>query len=149
VAKTVVFREPVYTFQIDFNRHVSNIVYIQWMEIGRLKLLEAIGLPVERTAAAGFLPILVETQITYKRPLFVGDTVEVELWVSELSGVYAWMEFSFRKVGGDVIAHGRQKGVFLTVKTNRPKRLSEEERAAFLPFLQEEDRTGERCHTMK
>jgi acyl-CoA thioester hydrolase len=37
---------PIYTFQIDYAQHVSNIVYIQWMEIARLKLLEEAGLPV-------------------------------------------------------------------------------------------------------
>ena len=48
MTETLTFREPVHSFQIDFNRHVSNIVYIQWMEIGRLKLLEACGLPLDR-----------------------------------------------------------------------------------------------------
>jgi acyl-CoA thioesterase FadM len=33
--------EPeIYTYDIDFNNHVSNISCIGWMEIGRLKLLE-------------------------------------------------------------------------------------------------------------
>jgi acyl-CoA thioester hydrolase len=131
----VVFREPVYTYQIDFNRHVSNIVYIQWMEIGRIRLLNAIGLPVEQTESAGFVPVLIETQITYKRPLFLGDSVEVELWLSELTGIFAWMEFRFLKVGGEEVARGRQKGIFMNVRTSRPKRLTEDERAIFLPYL--------------
>ena len=38
--------EPeIYTYDIDFNNHVSNISYIRWMEIGRLKLLEKTGRP--------------------------------------------------------------------------------------------------------
>ena len=40
------FELEVYTYQIDIVGHLSNIIYIEWMEIGRLKLLEAIGLPV-------------------------------------------------------------------------------------------------------
>jgi acyl-CoA thioester hydrolase len=36
----------IYPFQIDVMRHVSNIVYIQWMEIGRCLLLEAVGMPI-------------------------------------------------------------------------------------------------------
>lgn len=135
MAEKIVFVEPIYTFQIDFNRHVSNIVYVQWMEIGRLKLLQAIGLPVEQIDKAGFLPVLVETQITYRRPLFLGDTVEVELWLSELSGVHAWMEFRFLR-GSELVAQGRQKGVFVNTDTNRPRRLSEAERALFLPYLE-------------
>jgi acyl-CoA thioester hydrolase len=137
MAKTVTFRESIYTYQIDFNRHVSNIVYIQWMEMGRLKLLAAIGLPVEQTDAAGFVPVLVETQIRYRRPLFMGDTVDVEVWLSEVSRVYAWMAFRFRNAGGELVAEGRQKGVFVQVATNRPKRLTEAERALFMPYVGE------------
>jgi acyl-CoA thioester hydrolase len=59
----------VYTYQIDFAGHVSNIVYIQWMEIARIKLLEAIGLPTHEIAKAGFIPVLVQTEISYKQPL--------------------------------------------------------------------------------
>ena len=36
--KKITFTLPVYTFQIDFAGIVSNIVYIEWMEIGRLTL---------------------------------------------------------------------------------------------------------------
>jgi acyl-CoA thioester hydrolase len=105
------------------------------MEIGRIRLLNAIGLPVEQTESAGFVPVLIETQITYKRPLFLGDSVEVELWLSELTGIFAWMEFRFLKVGGEEVARGRQKGIFMNVRTSRPKRLTEDERAIFLPYL--------------
>jgi acyl-CoA thioester hydrolase len=136
VGERLVFRESIYTFHIDFNRHVSNIVYIQWMEIGRLKLLGAIGLDVEKTAAGGAVPVLVETQITYKRPLFLGDTVQVEVWLSELSGVSAWMEFRFTNAQGDLVARARQRGVFVHAETGRPKRLTREEQAAFARYLE-------------
>jgi len=135
--QTIRFRESIHTFQIDFNRHVSNIVYIQWMEMGRLKLLQAVGLPVEQTDADGYLPVLVETRIIYKRPLFLGESVDIELWISELSGVHAWMDFRFQNPAGDVVAEGKQKGIFLNLRTNRPRRLSESDRAIFLPYLVE------------
>lgn len=31
--KVIEYIEPIYTFEIDSNQHVSNIAYIQWMEI--------------------------------------------------------------------------------------------------------------------
>jgi acyl-CoA thioester hydrolase len=69
---------PIYTFQIDFARHVSNIVYVQWMEIGRLLLLKAVGRPVEQLVDTGAVPVLVETAISYERPLRMGDTARAE-----------------------------------------------------------------------
>jgi acyl-CoA thioester hydrolase len=132
----ITFDEKIHTYQIDFNRHVSNIVYVQWMEIGRLKLLEAIGLPIYEIDKAGFLPVLAETQITYKRPLYMGDSVRVEVWLSELSHATAWMEFRFYSGGGALAAAGRQRGVFVRTDTNRPLRLTPEQRAAFEPYLE-------------
>jgi len=35
------FIQEIHTFHIDFLGHANNGVYIQWMEIGRTKLLEA------------------------------------------------------------------------------------------------------------
>ena len=63
--KKVIFEESVYTYHIDFAGHVSNIVYIRWMEIGRSKLLEAAGLPVQELLKKGIVPVLVSTEITY------------------------------------------------------------------------------------
>jgi acyl-CoA thioester hydrolase len=58
----------IYPYQIDFIGHVNNSVYIHWMEIGRTKLLEAVGLPIHEIAQRGFLPVLVHTSITYNPP---------------------------------------------------------------------------------
>ena len=126
---------PIYTFQIDFARHVSNIVYVQWMEIGRLLLLKAAGRPVEQIADTGALPILVETAISYKKPLLIGDTARAQLWISELTNASAWMEFRFYNGAGDLVASGRQRGIFVDIESGRPKRLSEDERAAFAPYV--------------
>ena len=59
--------------------HVNNAVYIQWMEVGRVKLLEALVMPTHEIAKQGFSPVLVQTHIDYKSPLYLGDRVQVEL----------------------------------------------------------------------
>jgi len=61
--KKIVFEPQVHPFHIDFMRHVSNIVYIEWMEVGRCALLEAVGLPVVAIAEQGFGPVLVDKRI--------------------------------------------------------------------------------------
>jgi acyl-CoA thioester hydrolase len=135
----VVFEQTVHTFQIDINRHVSNIVYVQWLEIGRTRLLEAIDRPIESMQERGYFAILVETDIKYVKPLFFPDTVRIEVWVSELSRVSAWMEFRLISTRtGEVAARARQRGVFVDAETNRPYRLSAEDREAFLKVLDPE-----------
>ena len=96
--KKLEFELEIYTFQIDFANHVSNIVYIQWMEVGRSKLLEAIGLPIDQLTRQGIAPILASTEIAYKEPLYLGDRVRVETWISELRRASARLAYRFYRM---------------------------------------------------
>ncbi|MBW4612109.1 MAG: acyl-CoA thioesterase [Desmonostoc vinosum HA7617-LM4] len=129
------FDLEVYSYQIDFLGHVNNAVYIHWMEIGRTKLLEAIGLPTHEIFNQGFAPVLVHTSITYKSPLYLGDRVQLELWLAELRNASAIMQFRFYNSQKTLVAEGLQKGLFVDKRTMRPRRLSPEERALFIPYL--------------
>ncbi|HSO07305.1 MAG TPA: thioesterase family protein [Pelomicrobium sp.] len=140
--RKVVVDLPIYTFQIDFNRHVSNIVYVQWMEVARLKLLEELGLPVHEIEKAGFVPVLIETRISYLRPLALGDPACVELWLSELGNASAWLEFRFYGAGGALAATGRQKGLFVSTATMRPIKLTDAQRRLFEPYLGPSEAAG-------
>ncbi|MUG95856.1 acyl-CoA thioesterase [Scytonema sp. UIC 10036] len=133
--KKIFFELDVYPFHIDFMGHVNNIVYIQWMEIGRTKLLEAVGMPIQAISQQGFVPVLVQTNITYKSPLYLGDRVGVEMWISELKNASAIMQFHFYKEQETLAAQGWQKGLFVDRETMRPKRLYPEERSLFTPYV--------------
>jgi acyl-CoA thioester hydrolase len=126
---------PIYTFHIDFAGHVSNIVYIQWMEIGRLKLLQATKMPVEQLTQRDIVPVLVSTEIEYKVPLVLGDQVRLEVWLSELRRASVRMEFRFYNEAHILCASGSQKGLFVHRESMRPYRFSDEMRAAFEPYL--------------
>jgi acyl-CoA thioester hydrolase len=131
----IVFELEVYSFHIDFLGHVNNTAYTQWMEIGRTKLLEAVGMPLHAIFQQGFAPVLVQTNITYKSPLLLGDRIHIELWLSELRNASAVMQFHFFNQHQTLVAEGQQKGLFVDRQTMRPRRLQPEERALFLPYL--------------
>ena len=131
----ITFELEVYSFHIDFIGHVNNTVYVQWMEIGRTKLLETVGLPTHEIFKQGFVPVLVQTEITYKSPLYLGDRVHLEMWISELKNASAVMQFSFFNHDRVLAATGSQKGLFMDRHTKRPRRLSLEERELFTPYL--------------
>jgi acyl-CoA thioester hydrolase len=135
----VSFTERVYTFHIDFNGHVSNIVYVQWMEIARNRLLDAMDLSVQRIRGTGFSPVLLETHVTYHQPVFLGDTVTIEIWLTDVSPLYAWMAIRIRRSDGQLAAVGRQRGVFVSLETNRPRRLKAHELEVFRAYLLPED----------
>ncbi len=131
----VKFEVDVYTYQIDFVGHVSNIVYIQWMEIGRLKLLEAVALPISELSKTKIAPVLVETNIKYKKSLYVEDKVKIEVWFSELLNASAIMEFRFYNKNGDLVATGWQKGLFINKESMKVHRMTNEERESLAKLL--------------
>ena len=133
--KKVEFDLEVYTFQIDIVGHLSNIIYIEWMEIGRLKLLEAVGLPAVELTKRDIFPVLVSTNIAYKQPIFYGDKIRAEIWISKLNAASAIMEFRFIKNDGVLAAAGYQKGLFIKGSTGKPYRIPKDERELYEKYL--------------
>ena len=133
----VTFDQEIHTFHIDFLGHVNNGIYIQWMEIGRTKILEAAGMVTAEIFKQSFAPLLVETHITYKVPLYLGDHVHVEVWLSEMRNTTGVLQVHFYNGQGTLVAEGNQRGLFVDAKTMQPRRLLPEERALFIPFLEE------------
>jgi acyl-CoA thioester hydrolase len=122
------------TFEIDFANHVSNIVYVQWLEIARTALLDAVDLPIPRLVEEGFAPIVARTEIEYRRPLQLGDPVRISLAITKMRSLSAFMEFEISS-DGDVAATARQLGLFASTDTGRPRRLTPEIRDRFTPFV--------------
>ena len=130
--------EPeIYTYDIDFNNHVSNISYIRWMEVGRLKLLEKIGMPVHEIEKQGFAPVLARTEISYKKPLLLGDNVRVEVGISKLRRISGTLVFRFI-CGDEIVAEGEQDALFISVETRNVYRLTEDQRRRFEACLAKE-----------
>lgn len=130
------FEENIYTYHIDFVGHVNNINYITWMENGRVKLFEAMGISIfDLLHTNSVLPIITETFIQYKRPLFLNNQVNIECWVSQLNNASAILQFRFYNENHELCTTGHQKGSFIDSKTLRPTRLNEKLRTAFEKFL--------------
>jgi len=128
--------ERVHTFQIDVNDHVSNIAYVQWLEVARVRLLERAGLAVEAMQAEGRDAVVVETWIKHLAPLHFPDRVGIEVWVSELAAASIWLDFELASVArGRLVARARQRAAFVERRTARPHRLSATERESLARFL--------------
>ncbi len=130
--------KDIYTYQIDAAGHVSNIVYIMWMEECRLKLLEEIGLPAHEVIKGGVIPVLVETKIKYKKALYLGEKVKIEVWISELKNVSAVIEYRFYNSKNELASVASQVGLFVNSNTIKPHRLTPQEKEAFLQFVIDE-----------
>ena len=137
-----VFRTDVevFTFDIDFADHVSNITYIRWLEMARVRFLDAVGLPIDDLVASGIAPIIAGTDISYLRPIRLREPVQVELWLSELRAASATMRFDVR-AGSDrqIAARASQRGLFVRLESGRPARMPAETRTALMDYRLDRD----------
>jgi acyl-CoA thioester hydrolase len=115
----VVERElPVRTYDIDFAGIVSNIVFIRWLEDLRLAMMEE-TYPIARALAEDVAPILLETRITYERPVTIADALVGRMWVAEM-GRIKWRLGAEFLVGAKRHAVAEQIGIFIRLSTRRP-----------------------------
>ena len=126
----------IHGYDIDVMGHVSNLVYVRWMEDMRHRLLEDAGLPFPEMVKQGFGPVLMATHIEYRRPITILDTVRAELWLSELRGASAVIQHRFLNGNEELAAEGWQRGVFVSLDTMRPMRLKPEDRSRFERYLE-------------
>jgi acyl-CoA thioester hydrolase len=146
VHRTVEIDLDIYTFDIDFAGHVSNITYIRWLEIGRLQLLVDAGMPTPELLAEGLAPLLVRTEIDYRLPLRLGDPVHLSLDLAELRGASAAIDFRITS-NGRLAAAARQLGIFVKLDTGKPTPITPDRRARFTPYLQQEPSDRERLES--
>ncbi len=102
-----------------------------------IKTIRSSGLASCRATKKDIFPVLVNTYITYKKPIFYGDKVRAEIWISKLNAASAIMEFRFIKNDGILAATGYQKGLFITGSTGKPYRIPNEDRKLYEKYLLE------------
>lgn len=125
-AQPLLVRMPirVQTYDIDLAGHVNNCVYVRWLEDLRYEILR-VHYPLERLLAAGTVPIIHSTQITYHRSVKLFDTVEGLMWCAALGRATLTLDAEIR-VGGTVCATATQRGILLEQGTTKPARLPRE-----------------------
>ena len=120
-ALTIEMNFAVKTYDIDYARHVSNIVYLRWLEDMRLAMFEKY-FSLEQCMGDGYTPVLVTTNIAYKKAIKLFDKVKGKMWITRSGNAGLSVEAEIC-VGEDLMAHSLQKIVFIDVVTSRPKRL--------------------------
>lgn len=109
----------VKTYDIDFAGHVSNIVYIRWLEDLRLHFLDTY-FPLPQQMAESYAPILIRTEIDYKRALRLFDApIQGQMWLGDASRLKWCLQAEFT-LDTEVVAASVQRGVFIDMTTHRP-----------------------------
>jgi len=96
-------------FDTDCGGVVSNIAYLRFIEIARTLLAEELGLPLAQMAETKEYPVVVRTEIDYRRGAKLGDRLSIEGWLDQLERARFWCAFRIIRPADDaLIAECRQ-----------------------------------------
>jgi YbgC/YbaW family acyl-CoA thioester hydrolase len=96
-------------FDTDCAAVVHNIAYLRFIEVARTHLAGELGLGLAQMADTQKYPVVVRTEIDYRRAAKLGDKLVVEAWLDRLERVRFWCAFRIvRPLDNTLIADCRQ-----------------------------------------
>jgi YbgC/YbaW family acyl-CoA thioester hydrolase len=111
-------------FDTDAGGVVHNIAYLRFIETARTLLAIQMGMSFEEIARTGIHPVVTRTEVDYKRPAKLGETLRIEGRVVEWSGIRFWVEFEvLRQSDSALLVSCRQALALVDVSTGKPVRL--------------------------
>ena len=114
-------------FDTDCGGVVHNIAYLRFIEVARTLLAEKLGLPLVEMAESKRYPVVVRTEIDYRRAAKLGDQLVVEGWLDRVERVRFWCAFRIlRPVDETLIATCRQMLALIEMPEAKLLRLPED-----------------------
>lgn len=122
---------------MDAFGHVNNTTFFTYLEEARVDLLFVhAGESVARERLSSGI-VVARHEIDYKAPLvFRPEPVPIDVWVSRLGASSFELRYEILDEGGPIYAVAATVLVPYDVDAGRPRRISDEERAALEPFLE-------------
>lgn len=113
-------------FDTDCGGVVSNIAYLRFIEIARTLLAEELGLSLTAMAENQKYPVVVRTEIDYRRPAKLGDQLVIEAWLDRVERVRFGCAFEIIRPADDtLIARCRQMLALIEMPAGKLLRLPE------------------------
>ena len=114
-------------FDTDCGGVVSNIAYLRLIEIARTHLAEELGLALREMAEKQTYPVVVRTEIDYRRAAKIGDQLVIEGWLEQVERARFWCSFQItRPEDNTLIAQCRQMLALIEMPTGKLLRLPED-----------------------
>jgi YbgC/YbaW family acyl-CoA thioester hydrolase len=119
-------------FDTDCAAVVHNIAYLRFIETARTLLAEQLGMGLVEMARTRLFPVVARTEVDYRRPAVLGDTLSVEGWLESLDRTRFWCGFAIRRESDDaLLVSSRQMLALVQMPAGRPVRLPPEWRTLY------------------
>ena len=113
-------------FDTDCGGVVSNITYLRFIETARTHLAEELGLAIVEMAQKQTYPVVVHTEIDYRRAAKLGDRLVIEGWLDRVDRARFWCAFRItRPQDNTLIAECRQMLALIEMPTEKLLRVPE------------------------
>lgn len=114
-------------FDTDCAAVVHNIAYLRFIEVARTLLAEQLGMGLREMAESRQYPVVVRTEIDYRRPAALGDKLVIHGRLETVERMRFWCAFEIRRpADGALIATSRQMLAMIQMPAGRPLRLPAE-----------------------
>ena len=127
---------------MDLQGHVNNVVYVDYLQEARVDMLRTHG-PAAQTGELAEGVVVVRHEVHYRAPLaFRFRPVSIECWVTEIraaSFTLAYEVFHETDEGRRVYLQATTVLTPYVFSSERPRRLSSDERTALETFLEPQD----------
>lgn len=120
-------REEVMFFDTDIGGVVHNLAYLRMIETCRTRLAGLMGMDLKGMADTKLFPVVVRTEIDYKRPATLGDHLLIHGRLDELQRARFWCAFEIRRESDDLLLiTARQALALVQMPAGKPVRLPAE-----------------------
>src|SRR5215472_18761997 len=107
-------------FDTDCGGVVSNIAYLRFIEIARTHLAEELGLALAEMAQKQTYPVVIRTEIDYRRPARLGERLVIEGWLDRVERARFWCAFRItRPKDSTLIVECRQMLALIEMATGK------------------------------
>jgi YbgC/YbaW family acyl-CoA thioester hydrolase len=114
-------------FDTDCAAVVHNIAYLRFVEVARTLLAEELGLGLAQMAETQKYPVVVRTEIDYRRAAKLGDRLVVEGRLDRLERVRFWCAFRIVRPSDEtLIAECRQMLAIIQMPEGKLLRVPDE-----------------------
>ena len=110
-------------YDTDVGGVVHNLAYLRIIERCRTKLAEQLGFNLRNMAETQVYPVVVRTEIDYRKPGRLGDLLETRGWLEQWGRVRFWCAFEMRLRDGTLLITCRQQLALVRMPERRPLRL--------------------------
>ncbi len=124
---TIETREEVMFFDTDCGGVVHNIAYLRMIETARTRLAALMGMKMREMAQTQLFPVVVRTEIDYKKPARLGDELIIHGKLETVERVRFWCSFEMRRAEDNaLLITCRQSLALVQMPEGRPVRLPDD-----------------------